>query len=296
MRVLFLAAAFLCLFAQEASAREPVRKTMTHGGVEREYYIYVPATLSAEKRAPVLMVLYGGGARAVGASRNKVFRKLADQSGVILVFPNGQNNNWNVSPLMQKAVSWKKLGDDFGFIGALLDRLARKYGIDGRRVFATGISAGGMMSFRLACDMPERIAGIAPIAANLPADLAETCRPKKPVSVIVMNGTKDPLMPYAGGKMGGTGKDNLPVLSAEESARHFAAQARCRRQPRTAALEDINKRDGSRATVTAYEKCKKGADVALYTIEGGGHTWSGSPTGLFEAFNPLGRTNKDIVG
>jgi len=165
--------------------------------------------------------------------------------------------------------------------------LGRELSVDPRRVYATGISNGAMFSYRLACDLPGVFAAIAPVAGAMPAALAAGCAHTAPVSVLALQGTADPLMPYGGG---GVARRRGRVLSAKRSIEFWAAVSGCAAAPVTTAEPDRAPDDGTRARRTVYGGCRDGRAVELYTIEGGGHTWPGGPP----AGRAVGRVSREL--
>ena len=176
---------------QPPPAGEP--RTLQAGGVTRRYFLYLPATWHRGRPAPLVLVFHGGGGRASGIAPHTGFSRLAEREGFVVAYPQGLNGRWN------DGRGYAATHDDVGFVRALLDTLGREFGIDPRRVYATGISNGAMFSYRLACDLPGVFAAVAPVAGAMPADLAPACAHTQPVSVLAFQGTADPLMPYAGG-------------------------------------------------------------------------------------------------
>lgn len=239
-------------------------KTVVVGGVTRSWLLHVPATYAAMRPAPVVLLLHGGGGRAAGIERSTGgFSALADRHGFIAVYPESRRGHWDDG---RETVTDPT--DDVAFIGALLDALADEYKVDAKRVYAAGISNGGMMSMRLACELSGRFAAIATVGANMPAALAASCRPARAVPVVMFSGTADPLMPYAGGRVfgpvGGT------VLSAPETAAFWARSNGGAEGSQARSLVDADPGDG-----TTTELLEFPGDVVLYRISEGGHTWPG---------------------
>jgi polyhydroxybutyrate depolymerase len=145
--------------------------------------------------------------------------------------------------------------------------------VDSARIYATGISNGAGLAYRLACDLPGVFAAVAPVAIGLPAALEERCAATRPVSVLSFQGTRDPLVPYEGGKVAAR---RGRVLSAPRSAALFAEVNGCAALP-SVTPEPDTATDGTRVRRTTYTGCREGRDVVLYTIDGGGHTWPGGP-------------------
>ncbi|SPE45411.1 putative Poly(3-hydroxybutyrate) depolymerase [Candidatus Sulfotelmatobacter sp. SbA7] len=178
--------------------------------------------------------------------------------------------------------------DDNAFIDQLLDKLSSEYSVDASRVYVTGLSDGGFMAFRLGCTMADRFAAIAAVGAAMPKTM--TCLPSHPLSVLMMDGTSDPIVHYNGGHVGRYG-----VLSAEDSAKYWAklggCQSKCQSKPQRQKLSP-RERGGMKTEVDTYDDCQKGAQVALYSIDGGGNTWPGGEQYLVEKV--IGKTSDDL--
>ena len=158
-----------------------------------------------------------------------------------------------------------------GFLHTLIAALLFEFALDPARVYVTGMSNGGLMAYRLACELADQIAAIAPVAALMPADLA--CAPSRPIGVLVIAGTSDPLVPYQGGAVKALFRERGYVRSADETVRLWAQANGCTAAPKVMMLPSVDPSDSTRIRVTQYEGCA--APVALYTVEGGGHTWPG---------------------
>ncbi len=249
-------------------------------GVLREYRLHVPRRLSSP--APLLIVLHGGGGNARQIERFTGFSRLADREGFMVVYPQGINRQWNDGRSFEDSGT----ADDVGFIAALIDHLVAAQSVDPARVYATGISNGGFMSYRLGCQLSDRIAGIAPVAATLSEDLAADCAPLRPLPVMMVNGTADPLVPYDGGVVSlPGGRSRGQIRSAEVTAAFWAAHNGCDSTPLQAPLPD-----GSTVEISQYDGCD--APVVLYTIRNGGHTWPGAAQYL--PVRLIGGTNRDM--
>jgi polyhydroxybutyrate depolymerase len=195
----------------------------------------------------------------------------ADETGFLAVYPNGTGTRsslfWNGGNCCGSAMRDKV--NDVAFISALLDDLMRAYPVDARRVYATGMSNGAVMAYRLASELSDRIAAIAPVAGAVGT---ENNQPKRPVPVLHFHGTKDEYIPF----LGGTGEKSITgthFCSVDQSVQTWVKLNGCNESPST---ETISK-NGDELTVTrkTFASGKDGAEVALVVIEGGGHTWPG---------------------
>ncbi|HXO32389.1 MAG TPA: PHB depolymerase family esterase [Candidatus Acidoferrales bacterium] len=176
--------------------------------------------------------------------------------------------------------------DDVAFLNQMLDQLALKYSVDTRRIYATGLSDGGFMALRVGCNMADRVAAIAAVGAAMPKTMI--CLPARPVPALFINGTDDPIVP----DNGGTYKPGrFHVLSAEDSAKTWAKFDRCEEKPAQNKLPSSEK--GGKETKTfTYSACKDNAQVALYSVKGGGNTWPGGEQ--FTTEKEVGKTSNAI--
>jgi polyhydroxybutyrate depolymerase len=213
------------------------------GGRTRSYLTYVPHGLRND--APLVIALHGSGETGarMRVETGYAFDRLADERGFAVVYPDGYDGYWNACNIVGDYAANTLNIDDVGFLKALASKLAG----DPKRVFAMGVSRGGHMAFRLALEAPVQFRAVAAVAANVPAPGNFKCRPAGPgtASVLIMNGTADPLNPFDGGdaRLFGLFLDRGPVLSSRDSVRYFADRNRSR----------------------------AGTEVTLVAIAGGGH-------------------------
>lgn len=258
-------------------------------GVTRTFAVHMPAGRAPATPVPLVLAFHGGG----GAGRSMVgltgFNRLSDRDGFIVAYPDARHRHWNDG----RATIVEK-NDDVGFVAALIDLLERRYPIDRHRIFAAGISNGGMFTARLACEMADRIAAVAIVAATMPQDLAPRCAPARPISVLQINGTEDPLMPYRGGTVGRVFGGGLGgrVLSVDETMALWARLDQCRPAAAPVALLPIAPSDGTKVRRIAYEGCAGKTDLVLYEIDGGGHAWPGGPQYFLRAV--IGKASRQI--
>lgn len=205
--------------------------------------------------------------------------------------PTGINKQWNDgrSEIFRGNPSY----DDVGFIDAVITAVVSKYNINEAQIFATGISNGGHMSFRLGMDLADRIAAIAPVTAQVSRSIANK-NPTDSIGVMLVNGTEDPLVPYEGGpiKLSSVGRSRGEVLSSDQSADLFGRHNECDITASTISLPDTDRNDGTRVKVHSYNNCNNQVSVKLVEVVGGGHTWPGGRQYLRE--RRVGRLSKDI--
>jgi polyhydroxybutyrate depolymerase len=267
--------------------------SINHNGVARTCLLYVPRK-SPGGRLPLLIVLHGGGgnARRMLSLTKQQFNTLADAKGFYVAYPEGIGGHWNDFRDDPIDYAHQKNIDDTGFISALIDKLAVDYPLDTERVFATGISNGGFMSFRLACELSAKIKAIAAVTASHPVSMEGKCRPARAIHVLILNGTKDPLVPYNGGYVEVLGIKRGRVISTDDSVRFWVAVNKCAGTPAIEDLPDNNSNDGTKVKKISYGPCSGNTRVILFSIEGGGHTW---PDGIqYLSKRIVGNTSRQI--
>jgi polyhydroxybutyrate depolymerase len=283
-----LAAASLMLMAAAAAAAvSPAagppagRQSLSYQGLQRGYVVRLPPAAAAGTRWPVVLVLHGGGGDAASAEKTTGFTAKAQREGFIVVYPEGSGRlakhllTWNAGHCCGQAMQQRV--DDVGFIRALLDRLAADYPVDPQRVYVTGLSNGGMMAHRLAIELPDRLAAIAPVVATL---FGDERAPRSGVSALMINGALDEAVPAAGGMPGGRfpgAWDGTPALPATAQGRFWAAAGGC-----AAAAETT--RDGA-VERTRY-RCPPGRAVELLMLADHPHGWPGGVPGSRRAAAP----------
>lgn len=264
--ILFLSA-LACAQAAPGTSTDSTQ-TLEFNGTRRSYILHIPPTYDKNTPTPLVLSLHGGGGNAENQRRVSGFNELADEKGFIVVYPDGSGRleenilTWNGGTCCGYAVTNQI--DDVGFIRALIAELQSNYNIDPKRIHATGLSNGGIMSYRLACDAPDLFAAIAPVAGT---QNYVRCEPGEPVSVIHFHGTDDTHLPYGGG----SGDDSVAGVlfaSVEESLAFWLNVDQCNPTPLIKTFEDIEHQ--------AFTGCRNGSAVELYTIIGGKHAWPGS--------------------
>jgi polyhydroxybutyrate depolymerase len=270
-----------------------VSGSLEHGGRTRSWHAYLPARGTP---SPALVFVLHGSAGDWAQARGGyayAFDVLAEREGFLPIYPDGFEGHWNdcrkAGPYSANTLDV----DDVGFLRALALRFAAEHGADPARVFATGISNGGQMALRLALEAPEWVRAVAPVVASLPAERNMDCRPAgRPVSVLLMNGTADPMNPWAGGDVAlyGLIGNRGAVLSSEDSIDYFRDIAGHTGAPQVAQLLDRDPGDGSRVEVRRWDAPGR-KSVALYAILNGGHN---APHPELELPRLLGPTNHDI--
>jgi polyhydroxybutyrate depolymerase len=245
-------------------------RTVLMGEQKRTYLVHVPKEYDPEKPAPVILALHGA---AMDGSMMVWFsglNKKSDESGFIVVYPSGTGvgpfRTWNAGGFSGRMAEGK--ADDVAFIGKLLDDLGTVVKMDEKRVYACGMSNGGMMCYRLAAELSDRIAAVAPVAGTI---AIEESKPKRPVPVIHFHGSKDNIVPFEMKK--GKTPSFMKLKGVEDSIQTWVKLNGCDEEPMT---EMISKEDDEiEVTRTCYSGGKEDSEVVLVVIKEGGHTWPG---------------------
>jgi polyhydroxybutyrate depolymerase len=320
----YLIAAFVGVlaFSASVSAQETQEKIQVND-VTRSFVLHLPAGYNADHHYPVVILFHGSNQDADDLERITHFNQLADKDGIITIYPTAQGH-WNFgvhaeTPSQSPQRYGRRRGfgypggggggypgggggypggggqnpeetrthtepaDDVAFVGEILDQVALKYSLDVHRVYATGLGDGGFMAERLGCAMADRVAAVGAVGASFPKTM--TCLPSRPISVLLIDGTADPLVPYNGG----TYKErHFPVLSAEKSAEAWAKFDRCGEKPAQDKIPPLDK--GGKETKTfAFNGCQGDVQVDLYAVKDGGNTWPGGE--VFTTESEVGKTS-----
>ncbi len=242
---------------------------MQAGGLTRTYYVHLPVSYNGQQAVPLVLAFHGSGATGESFARQSHLNATADEGGFIAVYPDGYEEQWadgrGTTPPEQDGV------DDVAFVSALIDKLTNELHIDQNRIYVAGFSNGGIFAQRLACELADKITAMVSVSGTMAANISEQCQPARPVPTLLFMGTDDPSVPFAGGEVDGNqGID----LSAAETIQQWVLHNGCSATPwTTQAPSAVN--DGNEVFRTQYSPCKDNADVVLYTIEGGVHTWPG---------------------
>ena len=268
------------------------RHSIKVGTMVRTYLLYVPKNLPPN--SPLVMVFHGSGEDGADIRwrTGYDFDRLADKDTFALVYPDGYKHNWNDCRKVASYPARKLNINDLGFVSALIDHLNDTLKIDRSRVFAAGHSNGGQFVYRLALEMPDQIAAAAAISANLPTPDNSVCVPVgKPIPVMIIDGTDDPLNPYGGGKVSLFGFGNRgTVLSAPATAEYFADLDEQKSSPTFTILPHKEKSDPTTIDIKAWSQAGR-PEVDLVTMNGGGHVVA-QPYSPYPRF--LGKTPGDL--
>lgn len=261
------AALILALILAPLAARAELRPyRMVHDGIPRSYHLYVPDRLARfPGPRPLVLVLHGGGgsAREVRYSTRGRFDDLAEAHGFLVLYPDALGRIWDTGS-GEISARLDPRRDDAGFLKAAIAAIETDHRIDRDRVFATGVSRGGMESYALACGTLGLIRAIAPVAMTLPEASAAACATGAPLGFLLIHGTADPFVPHAGGPINLGRRDRDLVLSADATMAVFNRRNGCA-GPVGEIVGKVRHLDGTGCA----------APTGFYSIGGGGHGWPG---------------------
>ena len=255
------------------------------GGLARTYSLHVPA--GVEHPSGLVVNLHAAGATGAGQEALTNYDAVADNYGFVAVYPDGVDLSWADG---RGASQPDRQGiDDVGFLSALIGKLVADFGIDPGRVFVTGLSAGAFMANRLACDRADLVAAVAPVAGTLGVNVG--CNPSRPVSVLQIHGTADPIVPFDGGPMTGRGGAS-DIISATAMSERWRQVDGC-----PDPVQDVlpSAGDGTVTTRMTSSPCAAGTAVVLLTVDGGGHTWPSAPDILPDVGSTTHTTNASFA-
>ncbi len=269
--------------AHAAGSAVPSGHQLMHvesGGMTRQYLLHLPSGYTKGRLLPLVIMLHGMGGSGVNAVRETGWSAMADAENFIVAYPDASRPDPDRQPsLRNNAPDWNDGSgrfhagergiDDVAFIRALIDRLAAEHPVDRRKIYVTGFSNGASMAFRVGAELSDQVAAIAPVAG---ASWLENIQPKRPISLIYITGTADPLNPLDGGypKMafGGREQGGKPKAPVVNTMAAWAQGLGC---------EGTEGRDKTADGVRTREfgSCRDSAEVRLVTVEGLGHIWAG---------------------
>ncbi len=262
----------LTIISLTSSAQTPLN--FSFGGQNRTANIHLPINYNAANKYPVVLILHGLTQTGTGIQSYSKFNDVADTANFIAVYPDGINTAWNAN-IGATGI------DDATYLNILLDSVIGKYNVNTNRLYSCGLSNGGYMSHRLACEYANRFAAIASVAGTMFDGTFNGCNPTRAVPVLQIHGTADLVVPYTGSATAGKG--------AEDVINFWVAKNTCNTMPLITNLPNTNTTDGSSVIDNVYNGCQGNTICELLKIQGGGHTW---PDAV--GISGIGNVNKDI--
>lgn len=256
-------------------SQQTINATITHDNLTREYILYVPAIYDGNNPVPLVFNFHGYTSTAFEQMNYGDFRKIADRENFIIAHPMGTIGD-DGEPYFN--AQWVADGaDDIGFTSALIDTISSNWNINWNRVYSTGMSNGGFMSYTLACELSDRIAAIASVTGTMTMNqLNNSCDPDHLTPVMEIHGTSDFVVPYNG---------NNFMAPTDDVIDFWINKNQCDNAPIVTVIDDTEPSDGSTAEHYLFQNGLEGHEIELYKILGGGHTWPGTF---------FGNSNRDI--
>ncbi len=270
-----------------------VHKYITVDGIKRDFLIHLPPNYTKNKPLPLVIALHGGGGNAQDMEKltNYGFNKLADKEKFIVVYPNGIGRHWNDGRNLSIYYTQRENINDVKFISNLIDYMIENYNVNSSRVYVTGMSNGALMTYRLAYELSNKIAAVAPVDGSIPMNIYLNETPVSPIPVLMINNLGDPFILWDGGYIhNDTSLGKL--IGVEETAEFWAKEDNCSEIKSKEYLPDNDPNDGTRVWLREYKNNTTGLEVLLYGIDGGGHTWPDGYQYLSESI--IGKTSRDI--
>jgi polyhydroxybutyrate depolymerase len=264
----------------------------------RSWVVYAPSGYDPARPTPVVVLLHGRPSNGAGMAYLSGMNGVAENHNFIVVYPDGIDNEWNAQfdiSASDVSLTGRRSTlpqDDVGFLKTLMSDLALDFNIDRSRLYLGGFSNGSFMTYRMACSAGDTFAGFAAISAGLYVELARYCRRSEPTPILIMNGTADGSVPYNGVLVANPqGGEPIRIsLSVEDTVATFARRNGCDTAGESTTFAESGNSPGTNVVRFVPRNCRSGADVVLYAINGGGHTWPGHPRPQMD----LGVTNMDM--
>ncbi|NIA13065.1 MAG: hypothetical protein GWP08_03210 [Nitrospiraceae bacterium] len=262
--------------------------------LSRSFRLFVPSSYDPARPVPLVIALHGINMTGDMLALYTGLEDYAEQERFTVVFPDGGLTMWQALPagnsFYNSELLRRILGgyDDIAFVSALISTLSQVMNIDQTRVYVCGISNGGMMSYLTAIELSDRVAAVASIAAPMPKSYTRVSPPKHPVPLLIMHGTEDTVLPYAGGEaeLSGildlasqAGLLNLSILdflSIDQTVAYWVDHNKTDTEAEVDSLPNTRLDDGATVVRRIYSGGEEGSEVVLYSIVGGGHTWPGA--------------------
>jgi polyhydroxybutyrate depolymerase len=260
--------------------------TMEVAGRDRTYLYHHPAGWNGDQKWPLVIALHGRGGQGVNQEKLTHMTDLADRKGFVVAYPDGYRRSWHDA--RDKGPAADEGVDDVAFVSALIDHFVAEHSVDAQRVFVTGTSNGGIMTYRVACELADKIAAAGPVIGLMPDNPAYECKPSRAVPMIIFAGDADPFVPYEGGDVAGDEKGR--VLSAHATRARWAELNGCEGADFQQSIDPVD--DETRVEEMRHTRCRDGAQVVLFSVHGGGHTWPSGEQYLPEAI--IGKTTRDV--
>ena len=247
-------------------AQQTINGSIMHDNIQRSYIMYVPSSYNPSNPVPLVFCFHGYGSNSTTNFNYTNFRSISDTAGFIVVHPQGTLlqgvPHWNVGGWTLASTT-----DDVGFTDALIDSISSNYSINADRIYSTGMSNGGYMSFLLACQLSNRFAAVASVTGSMTPQTYNNCNPQHPTPILQIHGTVDGTVPYGG--------NPTWTKSIDDVLQYWSNFNNCNPNPSITALPDLNTTDGSTVEYYIYDNGDNGSTTEHFKVNGGDHDWPG---------------------
>jgi polyhydroxybutyrate depolymerase len=251
-------------------------ESLTDQGQNRTYYLHTPQSSLYARPLPLVVALHGSGMHGKEMAEKTALNRLADRANFIVAYPDALKKRWNVSGRTSE--------DNVGFVHHLIRQIQQVRPIDARKIYVVGLSSGGFLAQKLACENPAQIAAVATVAASLPQQSSLNCQKQHPVSLLMVNGTGDTVVPWQGGRIVPTQLGSeISVLPIPAAISFWRDHNGCELSGKVSQVSKLVK-------VTHYSACRAGSEIELAALQGAGHVWSGGGYGT----SPYGDTTQRV--
>ncbi len=263
--------------AQAASSSfTDASESLKDQGQNRTYYLHTPQSSLFARPLPLVVALHGSGMHGKEMAEKTAFNQLADRANFIVAYPDALKKRWNVSGRTEE--------DNVAFVHHLIRQIQQVRPINSRRIYIVGLSSGGFLAQKLACENPDQIAAVATVAASLPMQSFSNCQKQHPVSLLMVNGTGDTVVPWQGGRIVPTQLGSeISVLSIPGAISFWKGHNGCKPSGKVSQVSKLVK-------ITNYSSCQAGSEIELAALQGAGHVWSGGGYGT----SPYGDTTQRV--
>ena len=242
-----------------------ISESLKDQGQNRTYYLHTPRSSLFARPLPLVVALHGSGMQGKEMADKTAFNQLADRANFIVVYPDALKKRWNVSGRTSE--------DNVAFVRHLISQVQQVRPIDSTRIYIVGLSSGGFLAQKLACENPDQIAAVATVAASLPKQSFSNCQKQFPVSLLMVNGTGDTVVPWQGGRILLTQLGSpVSILSIPAAISFWRDHNGCEPSGEVSQVSRLVK-------VTNYSACRFGSEIELAALKGAGHVWSGGGYG-----------------
>lgn len=272
--VLIILTTFMPLSAKDGVVDNLIHRKIVFERLKRNYYVHAPPGYDPGKRIPLVLLFHRENQKAADFAVLTGFNTISDRYNFLAVYPQAVKGTWNDG----RKINWSHTYDDVGFVKKLIEHLEQTWNIDRSKVYAAGYGNGGFFTQKLALDLPEQFAAVSSVAATLPKIVVSKRKAHEPISILLILGKSDPIVPFDGGYIG-SGKFKKHrglVVSASETVKFWVDENRCSSRYKQGDWPDVDPTDECRVKWLQYSDCPKDSEVVVFAVIGGGHCWPGA--------------------